>query len=206
MPGLAAVFLLFLVSAGGRECVGGPGPVPGAGHTDYSLGNAVREHPLRLLLLSTPSAGTARTPGTRITGFTPTVAPDSCTIPIRTTGFTIMKFLPASTGTGTSTTRGWAGASGRTTTKLLISVVFMELGVVRPAHTPEPPSCVTERGANEAIPVPSSTAVPLPEPTIVSGSNNGHITSRVVSHSEEVLIGDLSHLPLTPGDSGAVPR
>ena len=81
--------------------------------------------------------------------------------------------------------------------------LFMELGIVRPDHTPEPPSCVTELGAEEVIPAPSSTAVPLPEPTIVSGLHNGHITSRVVSHSAEVLIGDLSHLPQTPGDPGA---
>ncbi len=80
---------------------------------------------------------------------------------------------------------------------------FMELGMVRPGHLPGPPSCVTERGANEVVPAPSSTAVPLPEPTIVSGSNKEHITSRGVSHSAEVLIGDLSHLPQTPGDSGA---
>ena len=81
--------------------------------------------------------------------------------------------------------------------------LFMELGVVRPGHAPVPPACVTELGANGVIPVPSSTAVPLPEPTIVSGSNKGYITSRIVSHSAEVRIGDLSHLPLTPGDPGA---
>ena len=81
--------------------------------------------------------------------------------------------------------------------------VFMELGIVRSNHIPVTPSCVTDLGARRLIPVPSSTAVPLPEPTIVSGLNNGHITSRVVSHSSDVLIGDLSHLPQTPGDSGA---
>ena len=81
--------------------------------------------------------------------------------------------------------------------------VFMELGLVRPGHTPVPPPCVTEMGVNRVIPAPSSTAVPLPEPTIVSTRNHGYITSRGVSNPAEVLIGDLSHLPLTPGDSGA---
>ena len=80
--------------------------------------------------------------------------------------------------------------------------LFMELGVVDSDYTIEPPPCVTELGANEIIPAASFTGVPLPEPTIVSDSNDGHITSRVVGNSEEIVIGDLSHLPETPREDG----
>ena len=85
----------------------------------------------------------------------------------------------------------------------------LEFGMLRDDYVPPTSPCTvdegdTSRGVTQLLPgsglrplVPASTS------GVEETSDGYRITSLVDSHSSEITIGDLSHLPRTPGESGA---
>ena len=92
----------------------------------------------------------------------------------------------------------------------------LEFGMLPDDYVPPDSSCTTEQGDTQVLPGGLGPVTPLSTPQVISsapppgrprtwksGNVNHHITSLVNSHSLEVSVGDLSHLPETPGEPGA---
>ena len=92
----------------------------------------------------------------------------------------------------------------------------LEFGMLPDDYVPPDSSCTTEQGDTQILPGGLGPVTPLSTPQVISsapppgrprtwksGNVNHHITSLVNSHSLEVSVGDLSHLPETPGEPGA---
>ncbi len=99
----------------------------------------------------------------------------------------------------------------------------LEFGMLRDDYVPPTSPCVVEkgntsRGVTQLLPgeglrpgtplstpgVLASTPPPGRERSWKSGNKNYHIMSLVDSHSSEISVGDLSHLPRTPGEPDPV--
>ena len=95
----------------------------------------------------------------------------------------------------------------------------LAFGMLRDDYVPPTSPCTTEDGDTQLLPgedlEPLDVLVPG-DPSYISGADYRHgdprhfrdvrkdSTTLVDTHSSEITIGDLSHLPRTPGDPGAV--
>lgn len=77
----------------------------------------------------------------------------------------------------------------------------LSFGMIPPGYSPEQPECVTERGDVEDFDG-GLTALTVPS-AFGENRHRADIRTGLRPHAERVTIGDLSHLPTTPGEPGA---